>query len=85
MTVCNAKLLSYLNSFCDDSEINIKIGFLLYSGNYWVEITNSLLAVYTHVRLRVNEPNAHMACVYFIIFVYVCSYVAITELVVCLR
>jgi len=78
MTVRNAKLLSYLNSFYDNSEINIKIGFLLYSGNYWVKMTNSLSAVYPHVRLWDNEPKAHMACVYFFIFVYVCSYVAVT-------
>jgi hypothetical protein len=68
MTVCKAKLLSYLNFFYGNSEINIKIGFLLYSGYYWAKITNSLSAAYPHVRLWDNEPNAHMACVYFFIF-----------------
>lgn len=77
MTGFDAKFLSYLNSFYDNAEINIKICFLLYSGNYWVKITNRF-SVYPRVKLCANEPNAHVACLYFFIFVYVCSYVAIT-------
>lgn len=82
MTVRNAKLLSYLNYFYDNSEINIKIGFLLYSGNYWVKITNILSAVYPHVRLWNNELNAHMACVYFFVClcVFLRSYYVISSL-----
>jgi hypothetical protein len=71
MTVRNAKLLSYLNPFYDNSEINITIGFLLYSGNNWVKITKSLSKVYPHVRLWDDEPNAHMACVYFL-YLFMC-------------